>query len=402
MVESVFMLHTLVAQLILQERNIAYVVTNRALILQQVGGKLDWLEDDGKKLAAGLSLFEVSPELIGCEEELQALLSGALPSFQLQWVNRENRNGELFYVTLNNYAYKANTGDVKGILHMVEDVTSAGEANQRLTQQRNEMILLHQQLKGANLKLEAANAELRALDELKSKFVSIAAHELRTPLASILGYVDFMLNDPLTALHPDHQTGVDIIGKSTKRLLAITNNLLDVTRIEAGRVELTLESLDLTNLIEEVALHLHPEIEQKQHTFRIEKQPDLPRALCDETRTAQIFGNLLSNAIKYTPAQGQITVNLHHSSQEGMIIAAVTDNGIGIPAKDLQNIGKNFFRASNVHLSRTSGTGLGLGITRSLVELQGGRMWIDSTPGVGSTFSLTFPVDDGLFAHHSQ
>ena len=340
----------------------------------------------------------MSPELIGCEEQVQALLAGMLPSFQLAWVNRENGAGELFYVTLSNYAYLTDTGEVTGILHVIEDVTVAGEVNQRLTQQRNELSLLHQQLKGANLKLEAANAELRALDELKSKFVAIAAHELRTPLASILGYVDFMLNDPLTTLHPDHQTGVDIIGKSTKRLLAITNNLLDVTRIEAGRVELTLESLDLTTIIEEVALHLHPEIEQKQHTFRIEKQPDLPRALCDETRTAQIFGNLLSNAIKYTPAQGRITVNLHHSPQEGMILAAVADNGIGIPDSDLQNIGKNFFRASNVHLSRANGAGLGLGITRSLVELQGGRLWIESTPGVGSTFFLTFPVDDGLFA----
>lgn len=398
--EGLLMLDMFVAQFILQERKIAYAVTDQQLYIRQVGGKRDLLEIDGKVVALGASLFELAPELIGSEEQLQALLAGVLPSFQLELVNREDRAGNLSYVTLHNYAYAADQGHVTGILHIVEDVTLIGETHQRLTQQRNELFLLHEQLNRSTLKLAAANAELRTLDELKSKFVSIAAHELRTPLAAILGYIDFMLNDPLTSLHPDHEKGIHIIAKSAKRLLAITNNLLDVTKIEAGRLELTLESVDLTAIVEEVAIHLHPEIAQKQHSFSIEKPSNLPHVLCDETRTAQIFSNLLSNAIKYTPEQGRIAVTLRHSTQEDVIIAAVTDNGIGIPAKDLQNIGKNFFRASNVHLARTNGAGLGLSITRSLVELQGGQLWIESKPGEGSTFYLTFPVDDGVLHYN--
>ncbi len=390
------MLDTLVAQLILQERNIAYVVTDQALRIQQMGGKCDLLTGNGSAAQSGISLFDLAPELIGCEAQLQALLTAGVPPFQLEFVNRENAAGELYYVTLHNYGYAADKGAPTGILHIVEDVTFIGETNQRLTQQRNELYLLHEQLRRSNLQLEAANSELRALDELKSKFVSIAAHELRTPLASILGYVDFMLDDPLVTLHPDHKKGVNIIGKSAKRLLAITNDLLDVTRIEAGRIELTLEPINLTDIIEEVVTNLRPEIEQKQHRFRLEKQPFLPTVLCDEMRTAQIFSNLLSNAIKYTPEQGGIAIVLHHSPQEEAIIAAVSDTGIGIPAKDLQNIGKNFFRASNVHLTKANGAGLGLSITRSLIELQGGRFWIESTPGQGSTFYLTIPVDDGV------
>jgi signal transduction histidine kinase len=158
---------------------------------------------------------------------------------------------------------------------------------------------------------------------------------------------------------------------------------------------LTLQSLNLTDIVEEVVTNLRPEIEQKQHHFHLEKQPFLPPALCDETRTAQIFSNLLSNAIKYTPERGRIAISLRYLPQEEAIIAAVSDTGIGIPAKDLQNIGKNFFRASNVHLAKANGAGLGLGITRSLVELQGGRFWIESSPVQGSTFYLTIPVDDG-------
>ncbi|MCE7979915.1 MAG: sensor histidine kinase [Caldilinea sp. CFX5] len=393
------MLDTLVAQLILQERNIAFAVTDQAFRIQQVGGKRALLLANGNGAAPGVSLFDLAPELIGCEAQLQALLTQGTPVFQLEFVNRENAAGETYYVTLHNYGYAADNSAPNGILHIVEDVTFIGETNQRLTQQRNELYLLHEQLRRSNLQLAAANTELRALDELKSKFVSIAAHELRTPLASILGYVDFIINDPVATLHPDHEKGINVIGKSAKRLLAITNNLLDVTRIEAGRIELTLQSLNVTEIVEEVVTSLHPEIEQKQHHFSLEKQPFLPPVLCDETRTAQIFSNLLSNAIKYTPEQGRIVISLRHSPQEEAIIAAVSDTGIGIPTKDLQNIGKNFFRASNVHLSKANGAGLGLSITRSLIELQGGRFWIESSPGQGSTFYLTIPMSDSTLSN---
>ena len=362
------MLDMLVAQLILQERQIAYAVADRQLQLQQVGGRLDLLESAGSYTEIGSSLIDLARELIGCEEQLQSLLAGTLPSFQLELVNRENAAGKLFYVTLHNYAYRADNGEVTGILHIIEDVTLVGITNQYLTQQRNEFFLLYEQLRQANVKLEAANGELHAVGMLKSKFVSIAAHELRTPLASILGYIDFILRDPSTSLHPNLLASMGIIEKSANRLLAITNNLLDVTKIEAGYVELTLECVDLVNLVEEVALELQPEIGQKQHTFRIEQQPHLPAALCDPERTRQIFSNLLSNAIKYTPAQGNITISLYYAPSQEVIIATVKDTGIGIPAADLPNIGKSFFRASNVYLSLTTGTGLGLSITRSLVE----------------------------------
>lgn len=391
------MLDTLVAQRILQERQIAYVVTNQQFIIQQIGGNPNLLMMEGHLIGTGASLFALAPELIGCEDQLQALLAGTQPTFQLELVNRENGTDDLCYVTLHNYAYVSHGNTATGILHIIEDVTLIGETNQRLTQQRNELLLLHDQVKRSNLQLAAANAELRALDELKSKFVAIAAHELRTPLSSILGYVDFTINDPVITLHPDHRKSIDIIAKSAKRLLAITNNLLDVTKIEAGHVELTLERVDLSAIVEEVALQLQPEIEQKRHTLTIQRLPHLPHALCDESRTAQIFSNLLSNAIKYTPEEGSIEVNLYHPPQADMIVATVKDTGIGIPAKDLQNIGKNFFRASNVHQARANGAGLGLSITQALIELQGGQMRIESMPGQGSTFYLTFPIDDGVF-----
>ncbi|MEZ4865279.1 MAG: HAMP domain-containing sensor histidine kinase [Caldilineaceae bacterium] len=388
-----------VAQLVLQQRSIAYLITDATFTVQTVGGKAALLQNHQHTIGVGDSLYEAAPELVGYEEELAALLTGSLPLLQLELVNRETAEGALYYVTLHNYPHSLYDDEISGILHIIEDVTLVGQTNQRLTQQRNELILLRDELARSNLQLEVANTELRALDELKSKFVAIAAHELRTPLASIIGYVDFLLVDLPEAIHPDLQSSIETIGKGAKRLLAITNNLLDVTRIEAGRLELTLQSVALPKLIDLVLHEQRYQIAEKEHTVRIDAPATLPLALCDETRTTQILSNLLSNAIKYTPAQGEIQLRLHYAVAEEAVIVEVADNGIGIPEQDLQNIGKNFFRASNVYLARTSGAGLGLNITRSLVELQGGRFWIESAVNRGTTVFVTLPVDDGLLAN---
>jgi len=436
-----------IAQLVLNKHKIAYLIADQTLTVIDCGGNLQLFQKtqlfQETRLFAGIqerahreieasattadpngllgtTIVDLTPELSGQEGELHALLAGDLSTFCLEFINRENIKGDVVYLTLTLYPHQNEQGQIQGLLYLLEDVTATGRVTQQLTQQHNELYLVHNQLNEANLRFAAANAELRVLDELKSRFVSIAAHELRTPIATMLGYVDFMREDDQDLLSQSQQKSITVIRRSIKRLLTITTDLLDVTRLEAGRMELILESIDLQRLLNAVLTEFQPEITKKQLAVTLSPSQDLPPTLCDEKRTIQIFTNLLSNAIKYTPEQGEITIALHSSqaphptpamatspSEElaspgaestSTVLVEISDTGIGIPAVDLANIGKAFFRASNAHKARVNGTGLGLHITRSLCELQGGKLWFESQEGQGTTVFVTVPIDDGIFA----
>jgi len=290
--------------------------------------------------------------------------------------------------------YRDPTGQITGLVHLVQDATEAGVLQQRLTQHRNELRLLDEQLSHQNLELAAANAELRRLDELKSQFISVAAHELRNPLSSIIGYVEMLLEADLGPLTDKQRECLEIVQRSGRRLLDITNNLLDVTHIETGRVELVLRPTDLPALMEEVAVELGPQLEAKSQRLILRAIPGLPPALCDEARAAQIIGNLLSNASKYTSEGGLITLSMAYAAEEGFLQLCVADTGVGISAADQGKLFQRFFRAESAQLTGASGAGLGLHITRSLVELHGGRIWCESELNKGSKFCVTFPIAD--------
>jgi signal transduction histidine kinase len=155
-----------------------------------------------------------------------------------------------------------------------------------------------------------------------------------------------------------------------------------------------LQPTDLLALVEAVAAEFRPQLEAKAQHLTLRAPPGLPPALCDETRAAQIISNLLSNASKYTPQGGLITVSMAPAEEKGFLQISVADNGVGIPAEDQPKLFDRFIRARNAILTGSSGAGLGLYITRSLVELHGGRIWFVSEPGKGSTFHVTFPIAD--------
>jgi signal transduction histidine kinase len=290
--------------------------------------------------------------------------------------------------------HRDQTGQIAGILHVIQDVTEMGMVDRQLAQSRNELRLLQDQLTRQNAELAAANVELRRLDELKSAFVSVAAHELRTPLAPIRGYVEVLLDEDVGRLNDDQRAYLETVERSARRLLTLTGNLLDVTRIEAGRVELVLQPTDLSALVKAVAVEYGRQFEGRAQQFTLLLPSDLPPALCDEARAAQIIGNLLSNASKYTPQGGQIVVTVRPAEEDGFIEVSVADNGVGIPVEDQPKLFDRFFRAKSAVLTRASGAGLGLYIVRSLIELHGGRIWFESELGKGSTFYVTFPIAD--------
>jgi signal transduction histidine kinase len=381
------------AQLILQDRKIAYAITDRNLNVVEVSGAVNILWNS-HQTSLGRSLLDLVPELVGSEAVLADILSGELPRFELAWVNREATEGHTVYLTMVDLPHWDRTGRIAGLIHLVEDITQMGKLQQRLAQHRNELRLLRDQLAHQNLELAAANAELRRLGEIKSMFVSVAAHELRTPLAPVSGYVEMLLDGDFGPLTDDQRERLAVVERNVRRLLTITSSLLDVTRIEAGRVELVLRPTDLPALVEAVVAEFGPQLEVKVQHLTLRALPNMPPALCDETRAAQIIGNLLSNASKYTPHGGLINVTLALAEEEGFLQVSVADNGVGISAKDQERLFERFFRAESAAPPQASGAGLGLHITRSLVEMHGGRIWFESELGKGSTFHITFPIAD--------
>ncbi|MDW8215541.1 MAG: PAS domain S-box protein, partial [Roseiflexaceae bacterium] len=235
----------------------------------------------------------------------------------------------------------------------------------------------------------------RAVEQMKSEFVAMVSHELRTPLTSIKGFVDMLLDGDVGPLADEHQELLRIVKANTDRLLLLINDLLDMSRIEAGKLLLHRAPLDVRPLIRQVVTTLRPQLEAKQQHLHLdlpETLPDdaAPLIFGDAVRVHQILTNLLSNAIKYTPQHGQISVRL--SEEPPWLCIAVQDTGIGLSAEEQERIFDRFYRARNHATREAGGTGLGLAITRSLVELHQGRITIESEPGEGSTFRVYLPL----------
>jgi signal transduction histidine kinase len=388
-----------IVQAILQTHKLAYVLTDarlKILAYNDIAGIFAECP-----LRADGALSDSLPELIGSESIIADLLDGALPSFFLEHINRPAPDGAMRYLSLTLLPYAGERPEAC-LLAVIADTTDTGHAVQLLAQGRNELRLLRDQLARRKLELSAAIAELRQLDEMKSMFVSVAAHELRNPLTAILGYVELLLDNRRHPLSQDHREILQILLKNVLRLQTLTSDLLDMARIESGRIELVLRPSNMRALVEIVCAEYRSQLAAKKQHLLLDIDAPLPEVLCDETRTIQIIGNLLSNASKYTPPHGQITISLA-STEEGYLQLAITDTGIGIAAADQINMFSAFFRARDPAAAQARGAGLGLHITRLLVELHGGRIWFTSRLGVGSTFYVTFPaIDEDTYAMHES
>ena len=250
----------------------------------------------------------------------------------------------------------------------------------------HERRLLEEELRRKNYQLEQQNLAVQEANRLKTEFVSMVSHELRIPLTSIQGYAELLLEDK--QITEAQRESLTIVEKNADRLLGLINDLLDLSCIEAGRVDLHRTSLDLAHLIPEVAGSLRPLIEAKQQRLRLDLGEALPAVWADQDRVTQILTNLISNAHKYTLAEGSITVAARRD--DGFVRVDVSDTGIGLSPEDQAQLFTKFFRAQRS--PRVASTGLGLVITRLLVELHGGRITVSSAPGQGSTFSFSLPA----------
>jgi len=232
------------------------------------------------------------------------------------------------------------------------------------------------------------------VDRLKSEFVATVSHELRTPMTSIKGYADLLLMGAAGALNENQTRFLEIVSSNTERLSILVNDLLDISRMEAGRVSLSLQPLDLREIAASVMGEVarHSQVEKREMDLKLDAPPDLPRVYGDLERVHQILSNLLDNAYRYSPEKGHITVHL--KKVEGEVQVDVIDNGVGIAPEDQDRIFERFFRGENPLVLATPGTGLGLPIVKQLVNMHKGRICVKSTgiAGEGSTFSFTLPL----------
>ena len=259
------------------------------------------------------------------------------------------------------------------------------ESLERAEQRR----LLAEELRRKNFELEQQNLSIQEANRLKTEFLSMVTHELRTPLTSIRGYVHLLLEGEAGALSEEQRELLGIVRNNAERLLVLIDELLDLSRIEAGRIELDRETLDLTPLIRGVAGSLRPLVDAKGQQLTVDVAEPLPAVRADADRVTQILTNLVSNAHKYTPAGGRISVAAR--GEDGRVRVDVRDTGIGLSPDEQAQLFTKFFRARNAATRQVGGTGLGLAITRSLVETHGGEIAVESAPGEGSTFSFTLP-----------
>lgn len=251
---------------------------------------------------------------------------------------------------------------------------------------------MEQRIVERTAELAEAMEKARAADRLKSAFLATMSHELRTPLNSIIGFTGILLQGLVGQLNEEQKKQLGMVRSSAHHLLSLINDVLDISKIEAGQLQVNYEPFDLPASIRKIEQTVRPLAEKKGLGLTVHIGPGVEMVTSDMRRVEQILLNLLSNAIKFTE-QGQVTVAC--SANSGTVIVRVTDTGIGIRKEDIKKVFKPFLQIDSGIARKYEGTGLGLSICKRLVRLMGGDIWVESVLGEGSTFGFSLPKERG-------
>ncbi|HKY33880.1 MAG TPA: ATP-binding protein [Candidatus Polarisedimenticolia bacterium] len=246
------------------------------------------------------------------------------------------------------------------------------------------------ELVAVNRKLEEFNLQLQTSNRLKSQFLANVSHELRTPLNAIIGFSELLMNDARRPLGPEQHEYVRDILSSGRHLLDLINDILDLSKIEAGKMELSVEQLHLRDVLEMALSTIKPLAADKRIELSVSDTSEPAPITADPAKVKQILYNLLSNAVKFTPEGGRVAVSV--SRRAGFVSIAVTDTGIGIAPQDRERIFSEFLQLDGSYARRYQGTGLGLALVKRYVEMHGGRIHVESAEGSGSRFVFELPA----------
>ena len=279
-------------------------------------------------------------------------------------VRRIRKDGIIIEASLAVSPIRDKDDNVIGFLHLARDVTEKKRYEQRL----------------------------KELDKMKSAFVSNVSHELRTPLTAIKASADNMLDRLIGDLNAKQVGYLTRIKSNSDRLARLINDLLDLSTIEAGKIDLRPANIPLVTLVKEAAESLRPVAAEKLINLTVMSADPGVIAWADRDKVIQVLMNLIGNALKFTPTRGEVTVAVAKNSAAWMQIS-VTDTGPGIPAEEVNKVFGRFYQIGQAGTQKTQGTGLGLAISKALVEMHGGKIWVESEAGKGSTFSFTLPAE---------
>ncbi len=262
---------------------------------------------------------------------------------------------------------------------------------------------LFEELQNKNIELERAN-------KIKSEFLAIMSHELRTPLTAIIGFSELLMEEVIGTLTIEQKETLQEVVNNGEHLLHLINSILDLAKVEAGKMELGLEPFSLEDLVNEVGGSISSLVKKKHQKFHINMGKNLPIFTADARKIRQVLLNLLSNAIKFTPEEGSITLKIRHESElpdlpqlarfrqgneepKGYFEISVADTGIGIDPKDIDDIFNVFEQVDSSFTRKYQGTGLGLALTKQFVEMHGGIIWVESEPEKGARFFIWVPAE---------
>ncbi|MEM7674726.1 MAG: ATP-binding protein [Myxococcota bacterium] len=272
----------------------------------------------------------------------------------------------------------------------------------------------YEEIQEKNRELRTSYEQLRALDRMKSNFLAMISHELRTPLTSVIGYSEMLLEGMAGDLNDEQHGYINTIKDKGESLLELITSLLDMSKIEAGAMQLHLSAIDVPHLLEAASSYIVPQANKKKVQLQLRTSGELPEVNADVDKLRQCIVNLLSNAVKFTPEGGRIQLGAEvfrgirrygaeagrfGPPEERFLRIVVRDSGIGIPEGHLNKIFNSFYQVDNTITREFGGTGLGLAIVKRFMEAHKGEVWVDSEQGRGTVFSLLIPLDgDGELA----
>jgi PAS domain S-box-containing protein len=336
------------------------------------------------------------------DTKFTTLISGFLLQTNLRraenLVLQDPVNGREIPIEVQSSKIMSARGDVSAIVSVLHDLTPMVD-NVRLARElqvlneglEERIRLATEELEERNRRLEWQSRELQKASRLKSEFLASMSHELRTPINAMLGYTALLREKIYGELNDKQENALRKVFGASQHLLALINDILDLSRIEAGKMPVRVEQVRLGAVVHDLSQAIEPMVREKKLRYRTELADDLPVLMMDRTKVKQILLNLLSNAVKFTPA-GSITLRARVVPGSERFLVEVEDTGIGIREEDLEAIFDDFRQVDQSSTRQYGGTGLGLSITRKLVRLMRGTITVESQHGTGSTFRVELPV----------
>jgi PAS domain S-box-containing protein len=306
------------------------------------------------------------------------------------------RNGERVWIDWTNKVVLNAQGKIKEILSIGSDITARKQAQEQVLRLNDELRrhaeTLEQRVVERTAELAAAMEKAQAADRIKSAFLATMSHELRTPLNSIIGFTGILLQGLAGALNPEQQKQMAMVQKSSRHLLALINDVLDISKIEAGQLDLFFASFDLLPSIEKMVKLIAPMADKKGIDVRMDMSADIGTITSDQRRLEQVILNLINNAVKFTE-KGHITLTCRRENDHYLL--SVSDTGIGMQPEELPTIFQPFHQIDTGLARKHEGTGLGLSICKKILEMMGGSIDVKSQWEKGSTFTVRIPGQPG-------